>query len=70
VRAENVERLRRALAQLSDREREVLRLYDWEGAPLAVIGRALQLTEARVSQLRIRAVTRLREQLAEVLEAA
>jgi RNA polymerase sigma factor for flagellar operon FliA len=57
---ENGELLGRSLARLSDRDRCILRLYYSEGLTLAQIGVRLGVTESRVSQLRSRALVRLR----------
>jgi RNA polymerase sigma factor for flagellar operon FliA len=60
--------LRRALAaaidQLPERERLVVALYYREGLTLKEIGRVLEVTEARVSQIHTKAVLRLRGKLA------
>jgi RNA polymerase sigma factor for flagellar operon FliA len=58
--------LSRSLARLPERDRHVLRLYYVEGLTLAQIGLRLGVTESRVSQLRSRAVLRLRNQFAEL----
>lgn len=59
-RRELVEALRRALGQLSERERLVLGLYYYEGLTLAEIGGLLDLTESRVCQIQAAALLRLR----------
>jgi RNA polymerase sigma factor for flagellar operon FliA len=59
------DQLSRCLARLPERDRTVLRLYYAEGLTLAQIGRRLDVTESRVSQLRSRALARLRIQFAE-----
>jgi RNA polymerase sigma factor for flagellar operon FliA len=60
--------LKRALAaaidQLPERERLVVALYYREGLTLKEIGRVLEVTEARVSQIHTKAVLRLRGKLA------
>jgi RNA polymerase sigma factor for flagellar operon FliA len=60
--------LKRALAaaidQLPERERLVVALYYREGLTLKEIGRVLEVTEARVSQIHTKAVLRLRGRLA------
>lgn len=61
---ENGELLALGLARLPDRDREILRLYYVEGLTLAQIGVRLGVTESRVSQLRSRAVVRLRGEYA------
>jgi RNA polymerase sigma factor FliA len=59
----------RAVAQLGDRDRLVVRLYYLENRTLAEIGRMLGVTESRICQLHSRLVTRLRGQLEDLLEA-
>ncbi|MGE5552319.1 MAG: FliA/WhiG family RNA polymerase sigma factor [Betaproteobacteria bacterium] len=60
--------LKRALAQaidqLPERERLVIALYYREGLTLKEIGRVLEVTEARVSQIHTKAILRLRGKLA------
>lgn len=60
--------LKRALAgaidELPERERLVVALYYREGLTLKEIGRVLEVTEARVSQIHTKAVLRLRGKLA------
>lgn len=55
--------LRRAVRELPERDQVVIALYFFEGLTLAEIGRVLQVTESRVSQLRSRATKVLRERL-------
>lgn len=63
-------RLRRELGTLPERERLIVRLYDLESQTLREIGRKLGVSESRVSQLRTRALGRLREQMRDLREAA
>ena len=65
---ETGELLSRALARLSERDREILRFYYVESLTLAQIGRKLGVTESRVSQLRSRAVVRLRSEYARLAD--
>ena len=58
-------RLIRAILTLSERERLVTGFYFYEGLTLREIGKALGLTEGRISQILRRALTNLRETLAE-----
>jgi RNA polymerase sigma factor for flagellar operon FliA len=53
-------RLREAIGQLPEREQAVIAMYYLEGQTLAAVGEVLGVTESRVSQLRSRAVKRLR----------
>jgi RNA polymerase sigma factor for flagellar operon FliA len=56
-------RLRAAVAQLPPREREIVRLYYIESRSLKSIGGAMGISESRASQLRHRAIKRLRSSL-------
>jgi RNA polymerase sigma factor for flagellar operon FliA len=55
----------RAIDQLGERDRLVVRLYYLEDRTLAEIGRILGVTESRVCQLHARLIARLRACLAE-----
>lgn len=50
----------RALATIPDRERSILASYYAKGLTLAMIGRQLGVSEARISQLHSRAIAQLR----------
>ncbi|MGK7312448.1 MAG: sigma-70 family RNA polymerase sigma factor [Candidatus Longimicrobiales bacterium M2_2A_002] len=63
-------RLRAELSTLSDRDREVIELYDLEGWTLREIGERFGVSESRVSQIRTRALGRLREKMSDLREAA
>jgi RNA polymerase sigma factor FliA len=66
VRLERLElrqRLAGALADIPERERQVLSLYYEEELTLAEIGEVLNVSESRVSQLRTQAIARLRASL-------
>ena len=65
-----VARLRRELERLPERERRILREYDLEGRTLREIGEDLGVSESRVSQIRSRALGRLRERLGDLRDAA
>jgi RNA polymerase sigma factor for flagellar operon FliA len=58
--------LREAILKLKDQERTVLSLYYFEELKLHEIAVILNLTESRVSQIRSKALTRLREKLAPI----
>ena len=58
-------RLVRAIQDLGEQERVVTTFYYYEGLTLREIGRALNLTEGRISQILHRALMRLRHSLAE-----
>ena len=58
-------RLVRAIDDLGEQERVVTTFYYYEGLTLKEIGRALQLTEGRISQILHSALVRLRHNLAE-----
>jgi RNA polymerase sigma factor FliA len=64
--AETLRQLAFAIAQLEERDRDVVRLYYLENRTLAEIGRLLGVTESRVCQLHTRLVGRLRGQLEEL----
>jgi len=60
-----------AIGDLPTREREIIRLYYIESRSLKSIGRAMSISESRASQLRHRAIRRLRLALSnELAEAA
>jgi RNA polymerase sigma factor for flagellar operon FliA len=60
-----------AIDELPDREREIIRLYYIESRSLKSIGRAMAISESRASQLRHRAIRRLRSALnTDMVEAA
>ena len=60
---EEVEALREAIMGLREQERIVLSLYYFEELKLHEIGAIIELTESRVSQIRTRAVAKLRSQM-------
>ena len=60
---ETVRQLSRAVDELGERDREVIRMYYLENRTLAEIGRVLGVTESWVCQLHTRLVARLRARL-------
>ena len=52
-----------ALSELPDKEKKVLVLYYYEDLTLKEIGKVLDVTESRVSQLHTKAILRLRSRL-------
>lgn len=60
---EEVRRVRDAVMELPEQERVVVSLYHFEELTLRQIGEVLGVTESRVSQIRTRALGRLRERL-------
>lgn len=56
-----------AIDQLPDKERLVLSLYYFEGLTMKEVGKVLDITESRVSQLHSKAVLRLRARMRHVL---
>jgi RNA polymerase sigma factor FliA len=66
-RAEIREHLAQAIAELPERERQILSLYYQEELTLAEIGAVIGVGESRVSQLRTQAIARLRSRLRETL---
>ena len=67
---EEVEVLREAIMGLREQERIVLSLYYFEELKLHEIGAIIELTESRVSQIRTRAVAKLRAQMGRLREQA
>ena len=64
-------RLLEVIEELPERERQIVRLYYIEQRSLKSIGRAMAISESRASQLRHRAIRRLRTALSgELAEAA
>jgi RNA polymerase sigma factor for flagellar operon FliA len=64
VRGETLSGMREAMAALAEKDRTVLALYYYENLNLRQIGEVLHVTESRVSQIRTRALQRLRQALA------
>jgi RNA polymerase sigma factor for flagellar operon FliA len=62
------EALHAAVAQLPEREREIVRMRYFQGMPSKAIAHAMGLSEARISQLHARATTRLKD-LLQLLQA-
>ena len=60
---EDERRLRDALLELPEQERTVLSLYYFEELKLNDIARILEVSESRVSQIRSKAIQRLRRRL-------
>ena len=60
------EHLRDALLELPEQERTVLSLYYFEELKLNDIARILEVSESRVSQIRSKAIQRLRRRLAKM----
>lgn len=58
----------KAIEELPEKQRLVLSLYYYEDLNLKEIGRVLEVTESRVSQLHAQAVTRLRSKLVTFFE--
>ena len=63
IHKERVELLSRALERLSYKERLVVTLHFYEELSLREIGSVLELTESRISQIRTRALIRLKNSL-------
>lgn len=70
TREEEVGRLREALLRLKEQERTVLTLYYFEELKLHEVARILGLTESRVSQIRSKAILKLRVEMAPLREHA
>lgn len=69
ARSEEKQILREAITELDERDRIVISLYYFEGLKLREIAEVLEVTESRVSQIRSRVLSDLRERLSH-LEAA
>jgi RNA polymerase sigma factor FliA len=65
---QEVEILREAILELKEQERTVLSLYYFEELKLHEIATILELTESRVSQIRSKAILRLRGMMMELRE--
>lgn len=70
TREQELVALQSAIRALGRRERTVLALYYYEELRLREIAEVLDVTESRVSQMRTRAISRLREQLANLRDGA
>lgn len=66
MREQEAARLHRELDGLDERERLVVRLYDFQEMKLREIAALLEVTESRVSQIRTRALGRLRDRLGDM----
>jgi RNA polymerase sigma factor for flagellar operon FliA len=55
-----------AINELPDKEKKILILYYYEDLTLKDIGRVLEVTESRVSQLHTKAILRLRSKLTNI----
>jgi RNA polymerase sigma factor FliA len=69
LRSEMKELLSRVIAELPDKERQVLALYYFEELTMKEVGAVLGIGESRVSQIHSLAVTRLRSRLEEMMGA-
>ena len=63
------ELLSRAIAELPEKERQVLALYYFEELTMKEVGLSLGVGESRVSQIHSMAVVRLRARMAELTAA-
>lgn len=60
-RISSIEVLAQAIEQLTDREQKIIKLYYYEGLTFQEIGKVLDLSFSRVSQLHIKSISSLRE---------
>lgn len=60
---ERIKILQKAISMLSEKDKLILNLYYYEKLTLKEIGKILEISESRVSQLHSRAIIRLRENL-------
>jgi RNA polymerase sigma factor for flagellar operon FliA len=65
---ETIDRLREAFGRLAARDRIVLTLYYYEELNLRQIGEVMHVSESRISQIRTRALKRLRELVDDYVE--
>ncbi|MCA9634360.1 MAG: sigma-70 family RNA polymerase sigma factor [Myxococcales bacterium] len=65
LKADESKTLRRAIAQLPEREQQIMTQHYFRGVKFKDLGTQLGVSEPRISQLHARAVARLRELLAE-----
>jgi len=70
TRREEVKAMREAIVDLKEQERVVLSLYYFEELKLHEIGKIIELTESRVSQIRSRAVAKLRSRMSYLRDMA
>lgn len=70
IAASTADELRSAIAQLPERERNLVDLYYWKNAKLRQIGKLLGVSESRICQMLKRGVEALRAQLAPRASAA
>ena len=68
LRSEMKQLLARAIAELPEKERQVMALYYYEELTMKEVGIALGVGESRISQIHSMAVIRLRARLAELSE--
>ena len=66
-RSEMTDLLEKAIAELSERERQVLTLYHFRELPMKEVGAALGIGESRVSQIHSAALIRLRAHFMELI---
>jgi len=69
LRSEMKDLLARAIAELPEKERQVLALYYFEELTMKEVGAVLGIGESRVSQIHSLAVVRLRSRLDEIMAA-
>jgi RNA polymerase sigma factor for flagellar operon FliA len=58
----------RAIGDLPEKEKQVISLYYYDELTMKEIGRVLDLTESRVSQIHTKAILRLRVRIKSVLQ--
>src|SRR5690606_29293793 len=67
VREEIKQSLTKAIESLQERDRLIITLYYYEEFTLKEIGKILNITESRVSQLHTRALSRLKAKLSTII---
>lgn len=68
LKEELSQKLSKAIQKLTDREKEVIELYYYEELTVKEIANILGVSDSRVSQLHIRAVSKLREYLGSYMD--
>lgn len=68
IRKELSDKLKLALENLTDREKQVIELYYYDELTLKEVAEVLHVTESRTSQLHTKALTKLKKHLGEYME--
>lgn len=63
VRKDSIENLKRAIDVLNEREKLIINLYYYEGLTYKEIGKVLNISESRISQIHSRAILRIKSKI-------